>query len=38
MIDFGVSRKYLDENGKHHPNVEVHSFVGNIIFASHHAF
>jgi casein kinase 1 len=39
MIDFGVSRKYYDEATKKHlPNKEVHSFVGNIIFASHHAF
>lgn len=39
MIDFGVSRKYIKEDtGKHIKNSQVNSFVGNIIFASHHAF
>ena len=38
MIDFGVSRKYIDENGVHLPNEDVLSFIGNIIFASHIAF
>ena len=39
LIDFGVSRLYLEEDRKTHiKNVEVHSFVGNIIFASHYAF
>lgn len=39
MIDFGVSRKYYDEEtGEHLENKEVNSFVGNIIFASHYAF
>jgi hypothetical protein len=39
MIDFGVSRKYINKDtGKHLKNEQVNSFVGNIIFASHHAF
>lgn len=39
LIDFGVSRTYLQQDGKTHlPNKQQNSFVGNIIFASHHAF
>ena len=38
LIDFGVSRLYLDrKSGKHVPNKTVNTFVGNIIFASPNA-
>jgi casein kinase 1 len=38
LIDFGLSRKYLDANGEHVPNTVQRVFRGNVIFASKHLF
>ena len=38
LIDFGISIRYLNENGEHLPMKKKVPFKGNIIFSSKHAF
>jgi serine/threonine protein kinase len=38
LVDFGLARKYLDEEGKHIPFESNVKFVGNLVYASHNAF
>jgi hypothetical protein len=38
LIDFGYSKKILDEAGKHITRESNQTFVGNYAFASHNAF
>ena len=38
LIDFGVSQRYLTQNGDHIPETRVSSFKGNLMFASFTAF
>jgi casein kinase 1 alpha len=38
LIDFGLSRKYLDPVGQHIPNKVERVFKGNIVFSSKHLF
>lgn len=38
LIDYGLARKYVDENGKHLPNVTQRVFRGNVVFASKNLF
>lgn len=38
LIDFGISKPYLDENFEHIPYRENVPFVGNFLFASKNAF
>ena len=38
MIDFGLAKKYVDDNGKHVPLQREKQFQGNMIFASKNAF
>ena len=34
LIDFGLSKRYFDENGNHYPKVSRRIFTGNFMFAS----
>lgn len=38
LIDFGISKKYLDNNGEHFKQTEENFFRGNFLFASVNAF
>ena len=38
LIDFGISKKYLDDNGNHIEFNPYVPFIGNLIFSSKHAF
>ena len=38
MIDFGLAKKYYDQEGKHIPMTKEQVFSGNMIFASKNAF
>jgi serine/threonine protein kinase len=38
IIDFGLSTKWCDENGKHLARAQMNSFKGNLIFGSKNAF
>lgn len=38
LIDFGISQRYVDEDGKHHPMLQKVPFKGNVIFSSKNAF
>jgi hypothetical protein len=38
MIDFGLAKKYVGENGKHNEKQKEKQFQGNMIFASKNAF
>ena len=38
LIDFGISQKYLDENGDHKNFQKNVPFKGNVIFSSKNAF
>lgn len=38
LIDFGISKRYVDSEGTHIPFKEKVRFAGNLIFASKNAF
>lgn len=38
LIDFGISRKYLNDDNTHIPKTSNMKFMGNIVFASKNAF
>ena len=38
LIDFGISQKYVDSQGKHLPFNQDMPFKGNVIFSSKNAF
>ena len=38
LIDFGISQKYVDNQGNHLPFLENVPFKGNVIFSSKNAF
>ena len=38
LIDFGISKKYLDENGDHIKQMDENLFKGNFLYASVNAF
>jgi serine/threonine protein kinase len=38
LIDFGISKTWQDENGKHIPFKKTNVFAGNLLFASRNAF
>ena len=38
LIDFGISERYLDDNGKHVPFQKKIAFKGTLVFSSYNAF
>lgn len=38
FIDYGLSRRYLDDHGKHVPKIRERVFKGNVVFASKNLF